>query len=291
MDASQDPIAIPCEVVPSRLMAFIEALEHTETSEDAWLLFVGLCKEVGIDFVDYVIATDHQDWQKVQFIRTTLPSNWIQFANQDPRVRRMSSFRTHSVKRLLPISAGIGFLKDHPGVSEERKTFLEEQTARFGVRSSIGIPLRMMDPGQAAHFMLGANITKEQMEAIFRDQGWTLHAAALYVHIRHMELFKLEFSQRNKLTEKQEEILRTVGLGLTDKEIAARLLISISTVRQRIGALQTKTGCKNRSELAALAMRIGVVPDPMTRSHSNDLTVFLSTGDNQPGTEYVKNDT
>ncbi|MEM6729706.1 MAG: hypothetical protein AAF618_14470, partial [Pseudomonadota bacterium] len=41
--------------------------------------------------------------------------------------------------------------------------------------------------------------------------------------------------------------------------------ISISAVRQRMAALQDKTGLANRTDLAALAMSLGIVPDPLNR--------------------------
>ncbi|MEL7117224.1 MAG: LuxR C-terminal-related transcriptional regulator [Pseudomonadota bacterium] len=285
------PVVADCTVIPADLMDFIASLDRAETSDDVWTLLVDLTRSLGITLLDYVIATDHRNWEKVQFIRTTHSSEWINFANQDPRVRRMSTFRLHSVHHLIPVCAGIGYLAPDPNLSDERRALLEETASKHGGRSGIAIPLRMTEPGQAAHMMFGVGERKEVLEDIFDRHGWTLQCAALYGHIRHMELFKSEFSQRNRLTEKQEAIIRAVGLGLTDKEITARLNISLSTVRQRINALQGKTGCKNRADLAALAMRMGLVPDPITRAHTKDLTVFLSTGDNRTGTEYVRNDT
>ena len=289
MESKSDLAAAPCTIFPPDLMAFLTALDKTETSEEVWTLLVDLARGIGLTVVDYVIATDYQNWQKVQFVRTTLASTWIDFANADMRVRRKSTFRLHSVKNLEPVLTGYEYRDLMHHMDEERIDLLKQTADNFGTRSSIAIPLRMMDPGQAAHILFAADLPRAAFEELLQTHGWTLHSCALYAHIRHMELFKTEFIERNKLTEKQEAIVSAVGAGLTDKEISARLSVSISTVRQRIRALQVKTGCRNRAELAALAMRIGLVPDPMTRAHQHDLTVFLSTGDNKQGTEYVRN--
>lgn len=283
--------AAPCTVLPQDILTFVTALNETATSEEVWQLFVDLAKQKGITLVDYVIATDYQNWQKVQFIRTTMDSSWIDFANADTRVRRKSTFRLHSINRLEPVLTGYEYHDLMHNMDEERAFLLKQTAEKYGGRSGIAIPMRMTDPGQAAHMMLAADLPRAEFEELMAQQGWVLHACALYAHIRHMELFKTEFMERNKLTEKQREIVESVGAGMTDKEISARLGVSISTVRQRISALQNKTGCRNRADLAALAMRIGLVPDPMTRAHQNELTVFLSTGDNQQGTEYARNDT
>lgn len=276
-------------VVPDALLGFLSDLDQTKTSQDVWDLWVDLALGVGIDFVDYVFATDFQEWQKVQFIRTTVPSKWIDFANTDTRVRRLSTFRTHSVKHLMPIVAGPGYLDRYPTITEERAGLLRETGEKFGVRSGVAIPLRMNEPGQAAHVVYACDADPARFEEVFAQDGWALHCGALYAHTRYVELFKLEFPQRNKLTDKQMEILKLVGTGYLDKEIAEVLGISFSTVRQRINALQQKTGCKNRAELAALAVRIGLIPDPMNNLHERELTVFLSTGDKKSGAEHVKN--
>ena len=84
------PKAIASGVMPDELLTFLTKLDATQTSEHVWDLLVDLAQGLGIHHVDYVFATDFQDWQKVQFIRTTVSSKWIDFANVDDRVRRLS---------------------------------------------------------------------------------------------------------------------------------------------------------------------------------------------------------
>ena len=52
------------------------------------------------------------------------------------------------------------------------------------------------------------------------------------------------------LTEREYEIVRLVAEGLDNHEIAAEAFISEGTVRNRISSVLSKTGYKNRTQLA-----------------------------------------
>ncbi len=59
-------------------------------------------------------------------------------------------------------------------------------------------------------------------------------------------------------TEREREILRLVGSGATNHEIAERLVVGESTVRTHIQHLQEKLGLDNRNQLVLYAVRIGL---------------------------------
>ncbi|KNG93838.1 helix-turn-helix transcriptional regulator [Pseudaestuariivita atlantica] len=278
---SSPPEARAC---PESLHDFLQALERTETSEDVWTLIVGLAASVGLPVVDYVCASDFQNWEQVQFIRTTISSDWIAMAQANPKVRKYSTFRQHSVFHLTPLKIGLAYADRYPDMTADRLE-MQHLAARFGSRAAWVIPLRMEVPGQAAHLLFGGDYEAGAFDALIDRHGWTLHAAALSAHTRYTELFKAEFCDRNMLSGKQRELLTLLGQGLQDKQIAHALGVSFSTVRQRISLIQKKTGTTNRAEVAALAMRIGLVPDPLIKNHETDLTVFLSTGDGKKGKE------
>ena len=61
------------------------------------------------------------------------------------------------------------------------------------------------------------------------------------------------------ITEREVDVLRLLAEGLTDKEIAERLYLSVSAVRYHVNNLITKTGFSSRTELAVNAVRRGIV--------------------------------
>jgi len=60
----------------------------------------------------------------------------------------------------------------------------------------------------------------------------------------------------------QLEILRLVAGGLTNPEIAARLVVSVRTVDNHVAAILEKLGTRTRREAATKAAELGVVGNP-----------------------------
>jgi pSer/pThr/pTyr-binding forkhead associated (FHA) protein len=58
----------------------------------------------------------------------------------------------------------------------------------------------------------------------------------------------------DRLSERERSVVSLVAEGLTDKDIAARLFISPSTVRSHLDRIADKTGLRRRSELTRLAL-------------------------------------
>ncbi|WP_213455557.1 GAF domain-containing protein [Rhizomonospora bruguierae] len=58
------------------------------------------------------------------------------------------------------------------------------------------------------------------------------------------------------LTAREREVRALLERGLSDKAIAARLVISTKTVEKHVGAVLRKTGARSRAELAARATRV-----------------------------------
>jgi DNA-binding NarL/FixJ family response regulator len=62
------------------------------------------------------------------------------------------------------------------------------------------------------------------------------------------------------LTAREAEVLRLIAIGRSNADIATALSISLNTVATHVRNILAKTGCANRTEAAAYAMRKGIMP-------------------------------
>jgi two-component system NarL family response regulator len=63
----------------------------------------------------------------------------------------------------------------------------------------------------------------------------------------------------NALTERETEVLKTIALGKSNKEIATALFISEATVKTHINNLLSKLGATDRTQAARIALQRGIV--------------------------------
>lgn len=61
------------------------------------------------------------------------------------------------------------------------------------------------------------------------------------------------------LTARETEVVQVVARGLTNHEIAERLVVSLSTVKAHLAAAQRKIGARNRTEMAVWAWESGLM--------------------------------
>jgi DNA-binding NarL/FixJ family response regulator len=66
-------------------------------------------------------------------------------------------------------------------------------------------------------------------------------------------------SQLSELTEREHEILRLVAGGLSNDEIARRLVVSPLTATIHVSRILGKLGCRDRAQLVTLAYETGLV--------------------------------
>ena len=62
------------------------------------------------------------------------------------------------------------------------------------------------------------------------------------------------------LSGREAQVVRLIARGLSNREIGGELSISQHTVANHVRAILRKTGCVNRTEVAAYAVRHGLMP-------------------------------
>jgi DNA-binding NarL/FixJ family response regulator len=123
--------------------------------------------------------------------------------------------------------------------SERSETLLEAIAAGAAGYLSKRASLRELCQAVIAVYGGRAIVSPELASQALREYAGTTDSTGLHAH--------------PLLTARERSVLRLVGEGLTDKQIAEQLFISPRTVQAHLGRIREKTGLKRRSALARWA--------------------------------------
>ncbi|MDQ1025529.1 DNA-binding NarL/FixJ family response regulator [Streptomyces umbrinus] len=80
-------------------------------------------------------------------------------------------------------------------------------------------------------------------------------------HVRSGRDTEAAVRRTEELTPAERDVLRLLGTGLSNAEIADQLYMSAGTVKAHISRILTRTGCANRVQAAVLAHDAGLLAD------------------------------
>jgi predicted ATPase/DNA-binding CsgD family transcriptional regulator len=77
----------------------------------------------------------------------------------------------------------------------------------------------------------------------------------------HLGAREADNYERAGLSRREHEVIRLVAAGLTNREIATRLILSTRTIDAHLRSILTKLDCRTRTEAASRAAEIGLLDD------------------------------
>ncbi len=164
--------------------------------------------------------------------------------------------------------------------------FSERGSTRGRLQATIlrSVALHRLDRADAASVQLRAALQLGEAEGFVRSflqEGEEVHALLLKCKDRgicscYVQKLLDEFAGEtdtaapgdegqlapaDEITAREREILRLLSEGLSNKEIADRLFISLNTVKWHASNIYSKLGAANRTEAASIAKRLGILQD------------------------------
>lgn len=246
--------------VPELLQTTLGELDLAKTSKDVWGTILQLGTTVRLPYVDLVYKAPHQTEQAAT-VWKNYNSDWLDRALGTSHQCPWTAFRAPLTQGLTPRLAGQQFLeKDTKTTAPLESAY--EAAASNGLTSSFVVPVSMHAPPYKGTLSFSGDASRRETLAILRAHGWALQTVAIVGFTKLITTQLREFSAGANITEKQSDILRLLGEGLKDREIADCLGVTVSAVRQRMTSMSKNTGLHTRAELAALAMSLGLLSDP-----------------------------
>jgi two-component system NarL family response regulator len=111
---------------------------------------------------------------------------------------------------------------------------------------------RALEQGARGYLLLGCSL-QELINALRSVNGGRLALGPLVVSRM------ADWMRQQALTRREEDILRQVMLGLSNKGIARKLTLAVGTVKTHVKAILGKLNATSRTEAVAIAQRRGIL--------------------------------
>ncbi len=149
------------------------------------------------------------------------------------------------------------------GISATRQISAMKQTTRVIALTSFVEDDKIIPAIQAGavSFLLKDVSPNDLMDAIraaHRGEA-RLHPTVMRKLMNQVAAQPVAQSATPDLTEREMDVLRLVAEGMSNREIAAKLVISEKTVKTHISSLLSKLGLEDRTRLAIYAIKKGLV--------------------------------
>jgi DNA-binding NarL/FixJ family response regulator len=157
----------------------------------------------------------------------------------------------------MPVASGLDATREitarRPGIAIVMLTVSEEESDLFAAikAGAQGYLLKNLESPQL----------RAMLEAVQRGEPAITPATAARIIDEFGRYARDPAPDPDRLTDRELDVLRLVTAGLRNKEIAARLEISENTVKYHLGHILGKLHAQSRTELAARAVREGLVGD------------------------------
>jgi DNA-binding NarL/FixJ family response regulator len=153
----------------------------------------------------------------------------------------------------------------HDGIAATRLLREKGVTSRVVILTSFADDKKVREAIQAGAIgYLMKDLLRRELMAAIRSaaQGVpTLHPEAQQHLMRHVANPSSDDTLLDTLTERETDVLRCIARGLSNKEIAADLHLSVGTVKGYVSAIFGKLGVADRTQAALYAARQGLIDD------------------------------
>jgi len=107
--------------------------------------------------------------------------------------------------------------------------------------------------------MLDEGVMPDYLQSLLQVSSYKLQVKSSSTHTPNFQLSTLNFQLLEPLSDRELEILRLIDTGATNREIAGKLYIAVSTVKTHINNLYGKLGVANRVQVLARARELGLL--------------------------------